>query len=177
MKFTRNLLFALFASLMLLSSFEASAQRFAYVNTDYILSKMSDYDDAQKEIDRLTAEWRKEVDTRKAEVEKMYKDFQNEQFLLTDDQKNIKIQAIEKKEMELKQYQQDKFGYQGELFKKRQELVKPIQDRIYDAIEKLARERGYDFVFDKANSTTMLYANTKNDKSDEILKNMGISVE
>jgi outer membrane protein len=151
------------------------AQRYAYVNTDYILKNMPDFTEAQKKIDKMSEEWKAEVEKKQKEIDDAYRAFQNEQYLMTEDQKKAKILEIENKEKALKDYQKQKFGYEGELFQKRQELIKPIQDKVYDAIEKLAKERGYDFVFDKANSTTILYADTKNDRSDDILRNLGIT--
>lgn len=150
------------------------AQRYAYVNTDYILKNMPEFTEAQKKIDKMSEEWKTEVEKKQKEIDDSYRTFQNEQYLMTEDQKKTKIQEIENKEKALKEFQKQKFGYEGELFQKRQELIKPIQDKVYDAIEKLAKERGYDFVFDKANSTTILFADTKNDRSDDILRNLGI---
>lgn len=155
------------------TSLTANAQRFAYVNTDYILKNIPEYATAQDEIDKITTEWRAEVDKKQKEIDELYRNFQNEQYLLTEEQKKGKIAEIEGKEKAIKDYQKTKFGYDGELFQKRQELVKPIQDKVYEAIEKFAKERGYDFVFDKASSTTILFANPENDKSDDIIKKLG----
>lgn len=149
------------------------AQRFAYVNTEYILNNIPEYADAQKQIDQLSNDWKAEVDRRQKEIDDLYKAFQNEQYLLTEDQKQARIKEIEDKESALKDYQKQKFGYDGELYKKREELVKPIQDKVYAAIQKLAQDRGYDFIFDKASGTTILYADDKNDRSDDILRAMG----
>ncbi len=160
---------------LLATSLTSFAQRFAYVNTDYILSNIPEFTTAQKQIDKFSEDWRTDISKKQKEVDDLYKTFQNEQYLLTEEQKKSRIQDIEMKEKAIKDFQKDKFGYEGELFKKRQELIKPIQDDVYDAIEKLAKARGYDFIFDKSNSTTMLYANPENDRSDEILKSMGIT--
>ncbi len=151
----------------------ANAQRFAYVNTDYILKNIPEYKAAQEQIDKITTEWRAEVDKKQKEIDELYRNFQNEQYLLTEEQKKTKVSEIETKEKAIKDYQKSKFGYEGELFQKRQELVKPIQDKVYEAIEKFAKERGYDFIFDKSSSTTLLYANAENDKSDDIIKKLG----
>jgi len=151
----------------------ANAQRFAYVNTDYILKNIPEYKAAQEQIDKITTEWRAEVDKKQKEIDELYRNFQNEQYLLTEEQKKTKVSEIETKEKAIKDYQKTKFGYEGELFQKRQELVKPIQDKVYEAIEKFAKERGYDFIFDKSSSTTLLYANAENDKSDDIIKKLG----
>lgn len=153
--------------------FTAQAQRFAYVSTDYILSNIPEYEKAQEQIENLTKDWRASVDAKQKEIDDMYRDFQNEQYLLTEDQKKAKIQEIEAKEKAMKDFQREKFGYEGELFQKRQELVKPIQDKVYEAIEQYAKERGYDFIFDKSSGTTILFANPDNDKSKDVLKKMG----
>jgi outer membrane protein len=172
----RSLLRALpLLALFLLVGAQAQAQRFAYVNTDYILEQIDEFGAAQAEIDRIAETWRKDAQGMKAAIEAMYRDFQNDRVLLTDDQENERIAAIEAKEQALKDFQQAKFGYQGELFQKRQELIKPIQDRVYAAILELAEDRNYDFIFDKANSTTLLFANPENDKSGDVLKRLGIS--
>lgn len=153
----------------------AEAQRFAYVNTDYILDNIPEYKKAQDQIDKITQDWRAEVDKKQKEVDELYRAFQNEQYLLSEEQKKTRIAEIESKEKAIKDFQKSKFGYEGELFQKRQDLIKPIQDKVYEAIEKYARERGYDFIFDKSSSTTILWANPENDKSDEIIKKLGFT--
>ena len=158
---------------MIATAITANAQRFAYVNTDYILSNITEYKSAQEQIDKVTAEWKADVEKKQKEIDELYRNFQNEQYLLTEEQKKAKIGEIETKEKAMKEFQKSKFGCEGELFKKRQELVKPIQDKVYEAIEKYAKGRGYDFIFDKSSSTTILFANPENDKSDEIIKRLG----
>lgn len=163
----------LIATIIMAATFTAQAQRFAYVNTDYILDNIPDYKKAQEQIDKVTQEWRAEVDKKQKEIDDLYRNFQNEQYLLTEEQKKAKITEIESKEKAVKDFQKAKFGFEGELYQKRQELIKPIQDKVYEAIEKYARERGYDFIFDKSSGTTILWANAENDKSDEIIKRLG----
>jgi len=153
----------------------AFAQRFAYVNTDYILANIPAFEEAQDKIDAMSEEWGQEIAKKQKGIEELYRKFQNEQYLLTEEVKKERISQIESKERELKDYQKSKFGYEGELFQKREELIKPIQDDVFAAIEKLAKDRGYDFIFDKANSTTVLFANTKNDRSDDVLRALGIT--
>ena len=161
------------AMVIIATALTADAQRFAYVNTDYILKNIPEYKAAQDQIDKITTEWRAEVDKKQKEIDDLYRNFQNEQYLLTEEQKKTKVGEIEAKEKAIKDYQKTKFGYEGELFQKRQELVKPIQDKVYEAIEKYAKERGFDFIFDKSSSTTLLYANAENDKSVDIIKKLG----
>ena len=151
------------------------AQKFAYVDMDYILGKLPQYSEAQKQLDKTAENWQKDVETRMKSVDDMYKQFQAEQVLMTDPMKQQKIKEIETKEKEVKDYQKTKFGPNGELFKKRQELIKPIQDKIYDEVQKYAIAKGYDFVFDRSSGPTMLYASDRLNKSEDILSALGVS--
>ncbi|MCS6991953.1 MAG: OmpH family outer membrane protein [Chitinophagales bacterium] len=150
-------------------------QKLAYVDLEYILKNIPEYQDAQKRIDDLTAQWQKEIDQKYAEIDRLYKQFQAEQVLLTEEMKAKRRQEIEEKEKAARELQKKRFGYQGDLFQKRQELVQPIQDRVYDAIQKTASARQYDFVLDKSAGTMLLYANTKLNISDQVLQTMGIT--
>ncbi len=159
---------------VLIGTTAADAQKIAYVDMDYILKAIPAYQRAQKQLDEVSATWQKDIETKMADVSKMYNAFQSEQVLLTEQLKQQRMTAIENKEKEIKQLQKDKFGPNGELFKKRQELIKPIQDQVYNEIQKMATEKKYDFIFDKANGPYMLYTNPLYDKSDEILQGLGI---
>ncbi len=150
------------------------AQKIAYVDMDYILGKMPQYAEAQKQLDKVADGWQKEVEAKMKDVDDMYKQFQAEQVLMTDPMKQQKIKDIEAKEKEVKEFQKAKFGPNGELFKKREELIKPIQDKIYNEIQKFALAKGYDFIFDRSGGTTMLYAGDRLNKSDDILGALGI---
>jgi outer membrane protein len=150
------------------------AQKFAFVDMEYILGKMPAYEDAQKQLDKVAADWQKEIENKMKSVDDMYKQFQAEQVLMTEPMKQQKIKEIEGKEKEVKDFQKEKFGPSGELFKKRQELIKPIQDKIYDEIQKYAQAKSYDFIFDRSSGPTMLYAGDKFNKSDDILSALGI---
>ncbi|HUM50278.1 MAG TPA: OmpH family outer membrane protein [Chitinophagales bacterium] len=153
----------------------AHAQRFAYVDTKYILEKLTDYKSAQQKLDEQAATWQKEIDTKNDALKKMYTKYQAEEFLLSADLKKQREDEIVKAEDELKDLQKNRFGYNGDLFKKRQELIQPIQDKVFDAIQKLAQLRAYDFIFDKASgSTSMLYTNPTYDVSEEVLKKLGM---
>jgi outer membrane protein len=154
----------------------ASAQKFAYVDTQYILDNIPEFAEAQAQLDELSSQWQKEIETKFAEVDKMYKDYQTQSVLLPDDLKKKKEQEIVDKEREAKQLQKTRFGQNGDLFKKRQELVKPIQEKIYNAIQDIATSNNYAVVFDKGGSLTMMYANPKYDISDEVLDSMGASM-
>jgi outer membrane protein len=162
-----------FATFFILFAIGVSAQKFSYVNTDYILENIPEYSDAQIQLDELSAQWQKEIETKFNEIEKMYKNFQNEAVLLPEDMKRKREDDIIKKEKEAKDLQKKRFGKDGDLFKKRQELIKPIQERIYDAIEEIASAENYAVVFDKANNATLIYTNPKYDISEQVLDKLG----
>ena len=152
------------------------AQRFAYVDTEYILDMMPAYRSAQKQLDQLSEDWQKEIEKRQINIDKMYKDYQAEQVLLTEDLRKKREQEIKDKEKDLRDYRNLKFGYEGDLFKKRQELIKPIQDKVFDAVQKIAKQSALDFIFAKSGELIMLYTNARYDKSDEVLTELGIAV-
>jgi outer membrane protein len=156
-------------------SLTSFAQKFAYVDMDYILGKLPQYAEAQKQLDKVADAWQKDIEGRMKTVDDMYKQFQAEQVLMTEPMKQQKIKEIEAKEKDVKDYQKAKFGPNGELFKKRQELIKPIQDKIYDEVNKYALAKGYDIIFDRSSGPTMLYANDRLNKSDDILSALGVS--
>ncbi len=149
------------------------AQKYAYIDSQYILDNISEYKAAQQQMDQLSIAWQKEIEGKYAIIDKLYKDYQAEQILLTEEMKRKREQEITTKEKEVKEFQKQKFGYEGELFKKKQELVKPIQDKIYNAVKKMATDQSYAVIFDKSSDLVMLYTNPKYDKSDEILSALG----
>jgi outer membrane protein len=151
----------------------AGAQKFAYVDSQYILDNIPEYAEAQAQIDELSQEWQKEIEARFAEVDKMYQDYQAQSVLLPEDMKKKKEQEIVDKEREAKNLQKTRYGKDGDLFKKRQELIKPIQEKIYNAIQEIATDGNYSIVFDKAGSLSIMYANPKYDISDDVLDNLG----
>lgn len=157
-----------------MSSLSASAQKFAYVDSEYILSQMPLYKSAQNQLNELSKEWQEEIDIKFEEIDKLYKQYQAEKVLLTKDMQTKKENEIIEKERAAKKLQNDKFGYEGELFKKRSELVKPIQDKVYEAINKVAKANGLDFIFDKSGDMLMLVSNPKYDRSDEVLEELGV---
>ena len=152
------------------------AQKFAYVDTQYILDNIPEFAEAQSQLDEISVQWQKEIEAKLAEVDKMYKDYQTQAVLLPDDMKKKKEQEIVDKEKDAKNLQRTRFGKDGDLFKKRQELVKPIQEKIYNAIQELSTSNNYAVVFDKGGSLTMMYANPKYDISDEVLDNLGANL-
>ncbi len=149
------------------------SQKYAYVDTQYILDNIPEFQDAQDELDDISAKWQKEIETSYAEVSEMYQKYQAESVLLPDDIKHKREEEIVKKEKEVKDLQRKYFGQEGELYKKRQELVKPIQEKVYNAIESIAATSNYSFVFDKAGGMTLLYSNPKYDISDDVLDEVG----
>ncbi len=149
------------------------AQKIGYIDSDYILSNIPEYKAAQTEMDKLSVDWQKEIEAKYAEIDKLYKIFQAESVLLTDDMKKKRENEIINKEKEVKELQKQRFGVDGELFSKRMELVKPIQDKIYSAVKQVAERGGLAFIFDKAGQVSLLYSNSKYDKSEDVLNFMG----
>lgn len=150
------------------------AQKYAFVDSDYILSKIPEYETAQKTIEGISVGWQKQIEANYGEIDRLYKAYQAEQVLLTEEMKAKRENEIIRKEKEAKDYQKSKFGVKGELFKKRQELIQPIQDKIYNAVKEMAERSSYAMILDKK-SANMLYTNPRFDKSDDILKKLGIS--
>lgn len=163
----------LFIIVIAFTSGMSFAQKFAYIDTEYILNNIPSYKSAQDQIDKLSNEWQKEIEGKYGEIDKMYKNFQTEKVLLTDEMKTKREDEIVKNEQDVKDLQKKYFGRDGLLFKKRQELVKPIQDEVYNAVKELAVEQGYALIFDTSSNTGIIYSNPKNDKSDEILQRLG----
>lgn len=149
------------------------AQKFAYVDTQYILENVPEYNSAQTRIDALTVEWQKEIEAKFAEIENLYRTYQNEAMLLPEEMKRKREEEIVNKEREVKELQQKRFGQNGDLFKKREELIKPIQEKIYTALEEVATDGNYAVIFDKSGSVSMLYTNPRFDISEEVLTKMG----
>ncbi|HZG99552.1 MAG TPA: OmpH family outer membrane protein [Flavisolibacter sp.] len=152
----------------------ANAQRYAIIDTKYILDKMPDYRSAQKNLDDIASGWQKEIDNMEAELNKMYKDFEAEQVMLSDDLKKKREDQLFVKEKTLRDLQRKRFGFEGDLFKKRQELIKPVQDKVYNAVQRLAVQRGYDFILDKSEGITVIFADPKLEKSDDVLRELGV---
>jgi outer membrane protein len=152
----------------------ASAQRYAVVDSKYILDKMPEYKAAQKQLDQISAQWQKEIDDKQVILDKMYKDFEGEEAMLSDELKKKREDELFNHEKEVRDMQRKRFGFEGDLFKKRQELIKPVQDKVYNAIQKIAVSRMYDFILDKSEGITVIFADPKLDKSDDILKELGV---
>ncbi|MDX5347557.1 MAG: OmpH family outer membrane protein [Hymenobacteraceae bacterium] len=163
--------------LSIFASNAAFAQKFGYVDSEYILSRMPGYANAQKEIDKLSATWQKEIEDMYKDIDKMYKAYQAEEVLLTDEMKKKRQDAIIKKEQEVKEYQKKIFGFEGTLFKRRQELIRPVQDEIFTAIEKVAKSKQLQIIFDKSGDLVMLYTNPVHDYTEFVLEELGLKSE
>ncbi|MBK7873059.1 MAG: OmpH family outer membrane protein [Saprospiraceae bacterium] len=150
-------------------AFVANAQRIAYVDVNRILESVEEYQQAQTELDNVASKWRQDIAQEYDKVKGLYNRYQAEQVLLSDDARKQREEEIMNKEKEVRDLQRDKFGPEGELFRMRQELVRPIQDKIYAAIESYAQERGYDFIFDKSGSAGIIFSNAAYDKTEDIL--------
>lgn len=170
---TKTLLLAFLMILGVLTVKAQGNQKFAYVDTEYILQNIPEYGDAQEEINQMSVGWQKELKNLRDKLDQMKRDYQTEAILLSDDMKNKKEAAIAAKEQELAALQMQYFGPDGELFSKRIELIQPIQEKIYNAINQVAQVKNYAFVFDKSAGTTLLYCNEKLDISDDVLDEIG----
>ncbi len=151
----------------------AISQKYAFVDTKYILDNIPEFKEAQKELDQLSEKWQKDAEQKKRDLDNKVRDYQAEQVLLSADMRKKREQEIQKLQEDLKTFQKEKFGVKGELYKKRKELIEPIQNKVYKAIKDLAKTSNYAFIFDKANQTNILYADSKYDKSKRILKDLG----
>ncbi|MFZ1798238.1 MAG: OmpH family outer membrane protein [Chitinophagaceae bacterium] len=160
--------------IIIISATSLQAQRYAVIDTKYILNKMPEYQDADKKLQLASEQWQKEIDNMQASLDKMYKDYDAEQFMLTDDLKKKREDELFNKEKEVRDLQKRRFGYQGDLFKEREKLVKPLQDKLYNAVQRIAVARGYDFILDKSEGITVIFADPKLDRSDDVLRELGI---
>jgi len=154
-------------------AFSANAQKYAFVDSDYILNNIPSYKAAQDEINKLSTQYEEEVKALYEEIEKMWQTYQGEKVLLTEEMRTEREEEIITKERDAKKMQNDYFGEEGMLFKKREELIKPIQDEVYNAVKEIANENGYAVIFDSSSGPTMLYTNPRYDISDEVLKRLG----
>lgn len=168
----------LFLGLLLIigTSFASIAQKYGYIDSDYIMENVPDYQDAKDKLNKLADRWTKEIEGR-YDILKQKKDaFAREEVLLPVEEKAKRANEIEELETEAMEMQKLRFGVKGDYFQKRQELVKPIQDQVFEAMQKVASNRNYSFIFDKANQSNLIYADDKYDISDEVLKQMGYKV-
>jgi len=152
----------------------AEGQKFGYIDTNFILSKMPEYAKAQSEIDQLSGGWQKEVEEMSKNVESLYASLKAEEVLLTDEMKGERMDAIHKKEAELKEYQRKVFGFGGLFFLKKQELIKPLQDKVFEAVEKVAKQNRLAIIFDKSGDLVIIYTDPRHDYTDFVLEELGL---
>lgn len=167
----KTIITALFA--LILSGQIASAQKYAYVDMEYILNNIPSYKAAQDKLDQLSKEWQEEIEQKRNKIDELYKEFRSEKMLLSEEMKKQREEEIIQKEKQVRQLQKKYFGNKGKLYQKRKELVKPIQEEIYRAIEELADKEGYAVIFDSSAGMNMVYTDPKYDKSDQVLKILG----
>jgi outer membrane protein len=165
----------LLALCLFIGLFVNAQTKYAVINTKYILEKIPEYKEADKKLKELGDQWQLEIDGKQMALDKMYKNYEAEQFMLSEELKKKREEELFFKEKELRDLQKKRFGYEGDLFKERQKLVKPIQDKIYNAVQKMAVSRSYDFILDKSEGITIIFSDPKLDKSDEILRQLGIN--
>lgn len=146
----------------------ATAQRIAIIDVTAVLESLPEYQKAQEQLDKIATTWRQEIAQEQDKIKGMYSKYQAEQVLLSEDMKKQREEEIMNKEKEVRELQRQKFGPEGALFKKREELVKPIQDRVYGAIERFATDKGFEFIFDKGSASGLLFADKKNDKTEDL---------
>lgn len=149
---------------------QLSAQRIAIVDITKVLEELPDYKTAQTDLDNLAATWRQEIALEYDQIKAMYNKYQAEQVLLTEDARKSKEDEIMEREKAVRELQRDKFGPEGQLFRKRQDLVQPIQERVYAAIQNYAEDRGFDFIFDKGGTGGLIFSNAEYDKTDDVVR-------
>lgn len=160
--------------LLLLISLNIFAQKFGYIDSDAIMKKMPDYQKAQQELNKLTDKWQKEIETQKKQLEDLKNKFTAEEVLLTEEMKKQRLDTIGAREQAMRENQKKIFGYEGLLFLKKQELIKPIQDKVFEAVEKVAKKNALQIIFDKSADLVMIYTNPIHDYSDHVLDELGL---
>jgi len=165
----------LFIAAILFAGTQLQAQRYCVIDSKYILDNLPEYKQAQTKLDESSTQWQKEIDAKLQEVDRMYKAYQAEQVMLSEEMKKKREDEIIKKEKEAKDLQKKRFGFEGDLFKKRQELVKPVQDKVYNAVQRMSSSKAFDVIFDKSADLSIFFADPKIDKSDDVLRELGVN--
>lgn len=155
-------------------SFGVSAQKYGYLDSDFVMQSVPEYSEAKDKLDKLADRWTKEIEERYEIIKKKKEAFNREEVLLPNEEKTKRAEEIKKLEADAMELQKARFGVSGDYFQKRQELIKPIQDKVFDAMQKVASKRNYSFIFDKANQSNLIYADSKFDISEEVIKEMGL---
>jgi len=170
MNFTKTLKRIFLAStLFLVFASQGIAQRIATVDVTVVLESIAEYKSAQTELDKVAAQWRRQISEKYDKIKGLYNKYQAEQVLMSEDMRAQKEEEIMAREKEVRDMQKDKFGPEGALFQKRRDLVQPIQDRVYGVIEDFANDKGYDFILDKSSTAGLIFANQRYDKTEEII--------
>ncbi len=165
----------LFSLLVILgTSFVSSAQKYGYIDSEFILNKMPEYKEAKDRLDKLAERWTKEIEERYEVIKQKKENFLREEDLLPAEEKAKREEELKTLETEAMEMQKTRFGVNGDYFQKRQELIKPIQDKVYEAMQTVASKRNYSFIFDKANQSNLVFADSKFDISEEVLREMGV---
>jgi len=165
----KKIIFFLLTSMF---TMQLQAQRYAVIDTRYILNKLPEYEEAQKKLDAFSIQWQKEIDDKQMALDQLYRNFEAERVMLSEELLKKREDDLFNREKELRDLQKKRFGFEGDLFKRRQELVKPIQDRVYNAVQKIAVARQYDLVLDKSEGITIIFVDPKLDRSDDVLKEL-----
>lgn len=173
MKTSRLLLLLQFV----LVAYAASAQKWGYVDMEFITSKMPEYQKAQTELDKFSERWAKEIQDKYAETDRLQRLYQAEEVLLTDEMKRKRVQEISNKEQEAREYNNKIFGFEGLLFQKKKELIKPITDQVYKAVERVCRQRRLDMLVDKSSEFVIIYSNPVHDYTDYVMEELGLNID
>ncbi len=166
--------FLLYVIVFLFGTGFAYSQKYGYIDSDYILNKMPDYTDAKAQLDRLAERWTKEMEDRYEVIKKKRDNYNREEVLLPNEEKTKRLEEIKQMEQDAMEMQKTRFGVQGDYFQKRQELIKPIQDKVFDAMQQVASRKNFSFIFDKANQSNLVYADGKFDLSDDVIRELGV---
>lgn len=158
----------------LLLSQGLNAQKWGYIDATYILQTMPEYDEVQQELDKVSQQWQEEIASMRLEVQSLYDAYQTEEVLLTDEMKAERVATIKEKEETSKEYHRKVFGYEGLFFLKKKELLKPVQDKLFDAVEKIAKSKRLELVFDKSGDYAIIYSNPVHDYTDFVLEELGL---
>ena len=162
-------------AILCLPAFCGYAQKYACFDSEYVLSNIPDYQQAQKRLDQYASDWQKELEAKQQELESLRNAYQQEAYLLPENLKRRRLEDLRAKEQEVKDLQRERFGVGGDLDKKRAELIKPVQDRLYNALQRISTEKGYAFIFDKAGNSSLAYVNPKYDVSSQVLEMLGVT--
>jgi len=159
---------------LILLSLNLQAQKFGYIDSNFIIAKMPGFQDVQTELDKISTQWQGQIDKKWEEVNSLRQKYLNEEILLTDEMKEERLEEIQNLEKEAREYQQNIFGYQGLYFQKQQELLQPIRDELYEAVQKVSRRNRLQIMFDKSSDLIMIYTEPRHDYTDYVLEELGL---